>query len=279
MLLRKLFKRVLGRLIGTVVLALVLWQTPGMALEVSQTHSTPLTVTQAQSTKPINNSTEVVRFERSQWGLTGTEWQRYLSLMQGIRGSVSPATLSPLEVLGLHAETVQERKKYARLWAKMLHEDVQRTLDFQRAYTQAHQELYGDQPLFDMNLLAGLTGNNSPGASDTNQQKLLKGDRLLVFLKAANCLPCVELVKKVLAGSANLSIQVDLYFTDTREPEDNPLIIAWAKQQQLDTQRLGLKTLTLNHDKGTFLQVSKVVLAEVPAVYRLRNNQVQQWAP
>ena len=252
MLLEKLFKKVLGFSIGIVVSALVPWQTPGMALEVSQTQSTPLTVTQAQSTKPINNSTEVVRFERSQWGLTGTEWQRYLSLMQGIRGSVSPASLSPLEVLGLHAETVQERKKYARLWAKMLHEDVQRTLDFQRAYTQAHQELYGDQPLFDMNLLAGLTGN-SGRPSDTNQQKLLKGDRLLVFLKVATCQPCTELVKKVLAVSADLSIQVDLYFTDTREPEDNPLIIAWAKQQQLDTQRLAQKTLTLNHDKGTFL--------------------------
>ena len=31
-----------------------------------------------------------------QWGLEPGEWQRYESLMQGIRGSVSPATLSPL---------------------------------------------------------------------------------------------------------------------------------------------------------------------------------------
>ena len=50
--------------------------------------------------------TEVLEHELSraaQWGLEDAEWQRYRTLMQGIRASVSPATLSPIEVLGIHA--------------------------------------------------------------------------------------------------------------------------------------------------------------------------------
>ena len=33
------------------------------------------------------------RFTRSQWGLNESEWQRYLTLMQGIRGSISQPNL------------------------------------------------------------------------------------------------------------------------------------------------------------------------------------------
>ncbi|MCB1873626.1 MAG: TIGR03759 family integrating conjugative element protein, partial [Gammaproteobacteria bacterium] len=34
------------------------------------------------------------------WSLSATEWRRYRQLMQGIRGSISPPTISPIEVLG-----------------------------------------------------------------------------------------------------------------------------------------------------------------------------------
>ena len=43
------------------------------------------------------------------WGLTQAEWHRYRQLMQGIRASVSPATISPVEVLGIHARDAAER--------------------------------------------------------------------------------------------------------------------------------------------------------------------------
>ena len=77
--------------------------------------------------------------------------------------------------------------------------------------------------------------------------------------------------------TAHKNVQVDFYFTDTQEAKDNPLIIAWAKQQQLDPQRLSQKTLTLNHDKGTYFKVSQQMLADVPVVYLMRNNRLQKW--
>jgi len=49
------------------------------------------------------------------WGISETEWRRYASLMQGIRGSLSPEIISPLEVLGIHARDEAERRRYAEL--------------------------------------------------------------------------------------------------------------------------------------------------------------------
>ena len=53
------------------------------------------------------------------WDLSDIEWQRYRALMEGIRGSISPATLSPIEVLGIHARDEGERRRYAERWARL----------------------------------------------------------------------------------------------------------------------------------------------------------------
>ena len=83
------------------------------------------------------------------WGLSETEWRRYRSLMQGIRGSVSPETISPIEVLGIHARDDAERRRYAELWAQAMWEDAERILAFQRAYVEAGRRLYPGVPLID----------------------------------------------------------------------------------------------------------------------------------
>lgn len=81
---------------------------------------TRLTTSMPAMSKQASTETEAVQFDRNQWQLRENEWQRYLFLMQGIRGSISPKSLSPLEVLGIHAETDQERKQYAKRWAKLM---------------------------------------------------------------------------------------------------------------------------------------------------------------
>ena len=51
-------------------------------------HLNTLAIEQS-ATERIDSQT----FRADQWGLDESEWQRYQSLLQGIRGSVSPATL------------------------------------------------------------------------------------------------------------------------------------------------------------------------------------------
>jgi integrating conjugative element protein (TIGR03759 family) len=71
------------------------------------------------------------------WELSEVEWLRYQQLVKGIRGSVSPSAISPIEVLGIHARDEAERQRYAQIWARAMHEDVERILAFQHAYEKA----------------------------------------------------------------------------------------------------------------------------------------------
>ncbi len=55
------------------------------------------------STSERSVLSESERARAHTWNLSEMEWQRYRQLMQGIRGSISPETISPIEVLGIHA--------------------------------------------------------------------------------------------------------------------------------------------------------------------------------
>jgi hypothetical protein len=95
----------------------------------------PDSMPSAGASSQPNDTVFVSPFRREAWGLSEAEWQRYLALMQGIRGAISPKTLSPIEVLGIHAETEAERRNYARRFARLMREeDAERLLAFQRAY-------------------------------------------------------------------------------------------------------------------------------------------------
>jgi len=129
----------------------------------------PLTYTQTQDSQQHDDQSQ-----RKLWALSKQDWSRYKTLMKGIRGSISPKKISPIEVLGTHARNEAERKKYAEIWARMRHDDIVRVLAFQKAYDEAFAGLYPDEQMIDLALL-----NRSP---DT---QFKQGDRLLVFLKTA----------------------------------------------------------------------------------------------
>ena len=105
----------------------------------------------------VSEFSETDRRRASAWHLNEEEWRRYDTLLKGIRGSVSPATLSPIEVLGIHARDNAERRRYAERWARAMRDDAERILAFQRAYDSAARRLFGDQDLIDINRLAGRT--------------------------------------------------------------------------------------------------------------------------
>ncbi len=193
---------------------------------------------------------------REQWSLSEAEWMRYKTLMKGIRGSISPKTISPIEVLGVHARSSAERKKYAERWARMLHDDVDQTLAFQRAYNKATALLYPNEQIIDTSLL-GLN-DNSPFKA---------GDRILVFLKTESCTECDHIIKKIMNDEALKPLHVDIYFTDTRNKIDDKKIRLWAKRHDIDKKRLKSGWVTLNHDQGTLFKLTKKVSNKVPLVF------------
>jgi len=179
------------------------------------------------------------------WNLSETQWRRYRQLMQGIRGSISPATLSPIEVLGIHARSDDERRQYAEQWVRLMREDVDRILEFQHAYDEAGKRLYPDEALIDPERLPGRSLN--PGL-------LRPRDRVLLFLRN-DCPTCDRLLRKLL-GHIDRIAGIDIYLTDLATGDDEA-VRHWASSHQIQPEWVRSRRVTLNHDAGALEKLTQ----------------------
>lgn len=83
------------------------------------------------------------------WNLSSEEMIRAKVLLEGPRKSFSVANLSPIEALGIHARNDAERRKYAELFARAFHADVERSLAWNTAFYEAMGRLYPNEPMVD----------------------------------------------------------------------------------------------------------------------------------
>lgn len=216
-----------------------------VATGATQVNASTSQVTQTQASQEANSQSQ--RFIQSQWGLSDSEWQRYQLLMGGIRGSVSQANLSPLEALGIHAETEEERRDYAKRLAIVMHDDTERVLAFAKAYQVESVKLYPQTALIDKSLL-GLSA--SP---PTTNNALQSGDRVLFFTRLEHCATCKTQLTALVKASQEANVQLDVYVIGAKNDD---AIRTWATNQSFDRKRLANKTLTLNHDQGTLTQLA-----------------------
>lgn len=243
---------------------LALAQYPVFAVDIGDTLKRSI---QSKSSQPADSGElpTVTRFSREQWGLSEAEWSRYLALMCGIRGSVSPATLSPLEVLGIHAETDAERHEYATRFARIMKDDAERVLAFQHAYDAAWRELYPDLPVVDARLLPAQ--GQGPTAGDP---VLAAGDRLMFFTRVKGCAECERDLAVVRGAAETARIQLDVYFVDAASDED---IRQWAKRhaRQFNRQLGQAGRITFNYNRSE-LERAAGPAATVPKIVRVRGN-------
>ena len=197
------------------------------------------------------------------WNLSKTEWRRYRELMQGIRGSISPETISPIEVLGIHARDEAERQRFAEAWARAMREDVDRILAFQRAYDAAGKRLYPNEPLIDIDRLPGKTEETSV---------LQPTDRLLFFARP-ECPACDMLVGKLLKRIDDVS-GIDIYLLGLA-PGDDVAVRDWASAHQINPEWVRGRRITLNHDGGALDRLTSG-RGEVPYILRRRGADVSQ---
>ena len=207
----------------------------------------PLSLVRAESAQTTTTEATQIRqtplasSERARaqsWGLSETEWQRYRSLLQGIRGSVSPTTLSPLEVLGIHARDDAERTRYAEQWAIAMRDDAERVLAFQRAYDEANRRLFPNAPLIDPVQLPPRT---------STEAELVSSDRVLVFVRPS-CPPCETLLARVLASRDKFA-GIDIFVAGVVHG-DEPAVRAWASAQHIDPAWVQSRQVTLNFADG-----------------------------
>jgi len=197
------------------------------------------------------------------WDLSEMEWHRYKQLMRGIRGSISPSTISPIEVLGIHARDEAERQRYAEVWARAMREDVERILMFQRAYDAAGKHLYPNEPLIDVDRLPGKAEETSA---------LQSTDRLLFFARP-ECPVCDVLISKLLRRIDEVS-GIDIFLMDMPSGDDSA-VRDWASSHQIDPEWVRNRRITLNHDGGALDKLTSGQ-GKVPHILRRRGESLSQ---
>ncbi len=205
--------------------------------------------------------TEHERARAAVWGLSPTEWRRYQTLMEGIRGSISPGNISPLEVLGIHARDAAERRRYAEQWAVMMREDAERILAFQRAYDQAGRLLFPDESLIDVVRLLDRTDD---------EQALRRSDRVLLFARP-DCAACDALLARVLARLERIG-GVDVYLANV-PAGDEAAIRDWAIDRGIQPEWVTSRRVTLNFDAGALDRLAPG-RSELPVLLRRRGESV-----
>ncbi len=179
------------------------------------------------------------------WGLTAQELERYERLMRGPRGAFSVKNISPIEVLGIHAATPAERRQYADRFVRLLYEDTERVLAFERATQAAWQRL--GKPMFDPDRLPGAS---APLSSNRNQ---LWGKRLAIFVATQDCPRCSSSTRELveLATDRGPLSGLDIYAVDTQDPD---MIRTFARDVGVLPDAVSNRRITLNQGKALFKQ-------------------------
>ena len=241
----------------------------GVAMSVNADESIETNTTQSQIIGTVNVKTPLLPIEKARaevWGLSETEWRRYRSLMEGIRGSISPSTISPIEVLGIHAEDAVERDRYAETWARMMREDVARILAFQHAYDEAGRRLFPGEQLINPNRLP----QNDLGRS----ADLGLGDRVLFFTRP-DCSHCDSLLARLLSR-VNEVAGIDIYLADVNSG-DEVAVRAWASERGIRPEWVKRRKVTLNFDAGALERLTGGQ-ALLPVLMRRRGEDIEPLA-
>ena len=213
------------------------WQSPTCAAVRRETAVVDRQVGEARSASTVERSQDERAIAR-RWGLSVEEYRRYETLMKGVRGSFSDPRISPIEVLGIHARTPEERRRYADRLVRLLYQDTERVLAFEREVQAAWRRL--GAPMF----------QNEEDVSFPSDEELLrasKGRRLAVFT-ALSCRECQDKVRRLLALVDRLS-GLDIYVVDA---QDAKVIGDFAKGLGIRPDLVHERKVTLNRGRRLF---------------------------
>jgi len=238
------------------VLAIV---APAFAIEQSGTQIKESGIAFSSTSANVLSPTELARSRI--WGLTETEWHRYKQLMQGIRSSISPSTISPIEVLGIHARDSEERRRYAEQWAQAMREDVSRILAFQHAYDEAGKRLYPNQQLIDITRLP----------VQSKKTNALRVDDRVLFFTRPNCPACDVLLERLLTRIDKIG-GIDIYLTGTQLGDDQ-VIRDWAGDHMIKPEWVRTRRITLNHEAGALEKLTHGK-SDLPYLMRRRGDEL-----
>ena len=160
------------------------------------------------------------------WNLTHADWTRYETLMAGRRGAWSPDA-DPLLVLGAHARSAAERRRFAEAFVLAEHARVEGEFAFERAVQAAWSRLFPGQ------LRIAAAAGRLPGSEVERYAMVL--DR--------GCADCGGRIRDRLGSG----VPVDVY---VRGAADDADLRRWAAEQAVEAAAVRSGLLTLNHGDG-----------------------------
>ncbi|MCY3818145.1 MAG: TIGR03759 family integrating conjugative element protein [Gammaproteobacteria bacterium] len=172
------------------------------------------------------------------WGLSAEDWTRYEELMRGRRGVWTPDA-DPLLILGAHARTAAERRRYAEAFVIAEHRRVEGELAFERAVQAAWARLFPRQPRI-----------AAPPPAPAPERYAVVLDR--------DCADCADTLRGYLKGAA----PVDVYVRGAADDDD---LRAWASAQGVDAADVRRGRVTVNHGDGG-------IPGDAPAVWARRGG-------
>ena len=199
---------------------------------------------------PINRS-ETIESTAKRWSLEASEYQDYLELMKGPLGKWSPG-IDPLLALGMFAQSEQEERRYAELYAQQEFLLTQRALRFQQSYRQAFSRIYPNIGIVDKQLLEPYFYHQQKKSESREarlllRQRLSAGDRLLVFVPPS-CDQCSRLITRLMGLVSSVpNSGVDVYVLNAIE---DTAVRRWAQAHPIQPGWSGNKGLTLNKNEG-----------------------------
>jgi len=179
-----------------------------------------------------------------QFNVTEDEWKKYLSIMDG-EGQYHWKNVDPIVVLGIYAKDTEERKRYARQVAMREYRLQDMFITFNRDYSVAFHELFGDGKIIDLSTVSLFQNRNDQSTvnADTNSSV---GDRYVLFV-STKCRSC-EPYFQSLRSNQKIGTVIDVHFVGDSKKE----IGQWAKRLNIRPQDVSNGSITLNIDSGMY---------------------------
>lgn len=180
--------------------------------------------------------------EAKVWGLTAEEEKRYLKLMKN-KSAVyyEGRNLSPIDILGLNAQSDAERAHYAELSAKYEALKVAQNIAWNNAFHEAYKKLFEGVPV---------VGDFNPAPYSPHAYrpiKLLQGEMLYLFVDAKDQAQTILMVLKgAILETPNTRLHV--FFLHM----NNTDIHNWAKRHEIPEDLVKQKRITLNQGQLAF---------------------------
>ncbi|WP_130537706.1 hypothetical protein [Thiomicrorhabdus indica] len=225
-------------------------------VQASETNDVSVKKSSVEQLSQQNKSKEplaIESIEQKFWGLNDQEWKRYLtlkSIAEQLSKNETPST--PPEVLGIFAQTTEQRQKYAQLFAKKYVQYVDSSIVSMRMVQAELRKLNEGRMLFDYERLNQIRGD-----------EIGVNDRIQFFTKV-NCDECHARLSQLVNQVRFYKVKMDIFIVD--DSTDQALQSYAELHVPEDLVKTGF--ITLNRDK-TFIAKHKL---SVPVSFISKNG-------